>query len=394
MYLLNESEVIRDIGRLDRAWSEPETFVFLSDRSGVPIEWVEQRMALFPESFREGHFVLMTSGSTGRPKLVVGLRKRAERLAAALHVVQDSEPAKETAVLLPLTYCYAFVNQWLWARLKGRKLVLTAGFGQPDAVLKTLAEAKDCLLCLVGAMLPMFAAHIPEGVSFPGVARLHFAGGRFPQEKLGAILRYFPNARIFNNYGCAEAMPRLTMRSLEESNEAANIGRPIPGVEMKVGDTGEMLFRSEYGAVGMCDDGGLFALGENDWIPTGDLGEQLDGGCWRIKGRTNEVFKRFGEKISLLQLLETVQTQWRGQAAFYRECDLSGEDGHVLVLAPEATKGQVQEILRAFRQSHPRTHWPLRVESIVTMPTLPNGKVDYGALAASEGKTIHWRQRI
>ena len=43
----------------------------------------------------------------------------------------------------------------------------------------------------------------------------------------------FPNARVFNNYGCAEAMPRLTVRPVKEGEEGVGIGNPLPGVELE-----------------------------------------------------------------------------------------------------------------------------------------------------------------
>jgi len=146
MYILYENEVKRSIEKLDQAWESLETFLFLSDRSGLTQEWFNHTLAQIPMEFKENHFILLTSGSTGRPKLVVGLRDRAEKLASTLHSVQESEPVRETIVLLPLTYCYAFVNQWLWARVNGRKLILTDGFGKPDNVYSALKNAQDCMV--------------------------------------------------------------------------------------------------------------------------------------------------------------------------------------------------------------------------------------------------------
>jgi acyl-coenzyme A synthetase/AMP-(fatty) acid ligase len=394
MYILTENEVKKDIGVLDKAWENPETFLFLSEKSGVSNEWVRQCMRQLPETVNRGHFILLTSGSTGRPKLVVGLRERAEKLAKTLHIVQESESVNETVALLPLTYCYAFINQWLWAYINEREFINTDGLGKPDHVYSTLQKVRNCMICAVGPLVPLFEHYYWKDVSFPGIIRLHFAGSMFPQTKLNFLHRLFPSAKIFNNYGCAEAMPRLTIRSTAESNEASNIGKPIPGVRMQTSDTGEILFRSEYQAVALFDEKGLFMPGDEDWIPTGDFGEILDDGYWRIRGRTNEVFKRYGEKISLSQMLESVNEVWSGNAVFYRESDPSGEAGHVLVLSPEITKEQVNVILQMFRKRYNRIHWPLRLESIDSIPLLNNGKIDFRALALMANKIIHWRQRL
>ena len=367
--------------------------MFLADQSGVSPEWVMERMACLPAECREQHFILLTSGSTGKPKLVVGTRQRAESLARTLHELQASEPVDETVCLLPLTYCYAFVNQWLWSRQFNRRLVVTEGLAQPGRLKEALATSRNAMICLVGAQVPLLTRYFQEDV-FPGVIRVHFAGGRYPQERLDEVRRLFPNAEIFNNYGCAEAMPRLTLRRAEDAPLASHIGWPLPGVEMRADETDRLLFRSAYGAVAMIDDVGFTAIGPETWVPTGDLGRRLENGQWELLGRANEVFKRYGEKISLPQILTLVRANWHGLADCYRESDPQGEAGYVLVLSPAPSADQVRDILRKLSQTLPRTHWPLRVEGVANLPMLANGKIDRQQLAGRPDSTILWRQRI
>lgn len=394
MYILEEEAVSRDVGRLDQAWEDPRSFVFLPRKGAPPLPWVEQAMSRLPAQLHEGHFVLATSGSTGLPKLVVGERGRAERLARVLHEVQDSSPVRTTVGVLPLTYCYSFVNQWLWARVMGREFLPTEGFRKPDELKRILAAASDCMLCLVGALVPMFPSQLGEDVSFPNVCRLHFAGGMYPQGHQALLQQLFPNATVFNNYGCAEAMPRLTVRRRQAEDEGANIGSPLPGIRMRTNESDEILFQSPFAAVAVYESERFFVPGEADWIATGDLGEEMKDGTWRVKGRSSEVFKRYGEKVSLARLMSTVTQAWRGQAAFYRERDPAGEEGHVLVLAPRVGAGELQEVLQAFRKHHPRTHWPLRVESVPDLPLLSSGKPDLLRLSESAREHVVWRQRL
>ncbi len=393
MYCLKEDTVRDDPARLDQAWLGAQTFSFVPDRSGVSHEWLKRAMSQLPCELQTGHFALLTSGTTGDPKLVIGSRVRAQRLVEVLHHLQGSEPVGEAILTLPLTYSYALVNQWLWARCYGRRLVVTRGLGQPDALRAALRRADQAMLCLVGVQVPLMVRYFP-GESFPGMIRVHFAGGRFPQKELDTVRAFFPNAQIYNNFGCAEAMPRLTLRKAEDADEAADVGRPLPGVELRAGDGGRLLFRSRYGAVAMVDQHGARHFGPQDWVPTGDLGEPGERGTWRLTGRHSEVFKRHGEKISLAALLTSVERCWPGQAAFYREADRDGEDGHVLALAPRPAEDQLRTILISFRTSHSRAHWPLRIESIEALPLLPNGKVDLPAVTRTESRTVHWHQRI
>jgi acyl-CoA synthetase (AMP-forming)/AMP-acid ligase II len=377
---------------LAAAWAEPATFAFLPAKSGHRESWSAAALARVPEALAEGHFALLSSGSTGEPKLVVGSRSRSEALARLLHDVQDSEPARAAIGLLPLTYSYAFVNQWLWARVTDRGFVPTAGFARADDLAATLETTEASMLCLVAAHVPLLERHFP-GRAFPRVLRVHFAGGRFPQARLAVVRAGFPNARVFNNFGCIEAMPRLTLRRAEEANLASDVGRPLPGVELSTDGEGRLHFRSPFGSVGFVDDAGFHAIAPQDWVATGDLAHE-DAGRWILDGRTGEVFKRYGERISLAQLLDTVRAAWPGEAAFYRATDSLGEAGHVLVVSPHPAPEALRAILARLRRDHPRTHWPLRVESAPEMPLLPNGKPDVEALPGIRARLVQWDQRV
>lgn len=390
--LVREAEVRRDISLLGDLWSQPATFALVPTNLALNEEWLLRALTYLPEDHRTGHFILMTSGSTGQPKLIVAKKSRAERLVEVIHAAQDDEPAAETIACLPLSYSYAFVNQWLWSQHMRRRIVPTDGFTRPDELKLALDGARDAMLCMVGIQVPLlrslFGTH-----SFPGVIRLNFAGGRFPQEHLGELRQIFPNAQIFNNYGCAEAMPRLTIRRAADADVAANIGRPLPGVELKAGEDDELLFRSPFRAVGFIEGDAFRSLADDEWIETGDLGRSNENGSWSLLGRKSEVFKRFGEKISLPALQSAVQRAWRGEMAFYRETDSLGENGHILVLAPHPEKEQLRAIMMELRRDFTRPHWPLRVESMEQLPRLPNSKVDALALAARRNITVQWSQR-
>jgi acyl-CoA synthetase (AMP-forming)/AMP-acid ligase II len=393
MILLREQEMHKQPALLAAAWADPATFALMPEKLSVSNDWLDQSLARVPEELHRDHFIMLTSGTTGQPKLIVGNRARSEKLACVLHDHQASEPVQETISMLPLSYTYSFVNQWLWSHVTQRRFVTTHGLADPKALKVSLHAARHAMICLVGVQVPLLMTHL-AGERFDGVIRVHFAGGRFPQEKLDELRAMFPNAHVFNNYGCAEAMPRLTIRRAEEASEAANIGRPLFGIEMRGDDQHAILFRSPYGAVGVVENMKFTAIAADDWIPSGDLGEMNDDGSWRLLGRASEVFKRHGEKVSLAALTTTVSAAWSAQCAFYREADRTGEDGCVLTLAPDATLESVKPVLMALRKHHPRAHWPLRIESVATLPLLSNGKTDVRSLATLSDKAVLWQQHI
>ena len=391
--VLREDTLRHGLDQLTACWRNGQPFVLMPAKTAVTDDWLAHALSTLPAQALEGHFAMLTSGSSGDPKLVLCEMARAEALARTLQIVQSNADVASAIVTLPLTYSFAFVNQWVWAQVHGRPLVQTTGLADPAELRRVLLDAKKAMLCLVGVQVPLLLQYF-AGQTFHGVSRIHFAGGRFPQEQLSALAALFPKAQVYNNYGCAEAMPRLTVRPADASSDPADVGPALPGVEIRCDDEGALVFRSVYGAVGIVEQGRFSPIGADTWVRSGDLAEPTPEGHWRLTGRLSEVFKRHGEKISLPTILGTMAAVWPGQVAAYRELDRLGEDGWVLALAPVADDAQVRSLLVALRKHHPRAHWPLRIEGHATLPMLSNGKTDLLSLPMHPCATILWRQPI
>ena len=388
--ILNESDGVE---LLNSVWNDEKTFIFLPDKSSVDDTWLNEQLQLVPESHKINRFCLLTSGSTGEPKLIFGVKSRTEKLSQILHIAQNLKQVKSTILLLPLTYSFAFVNQWVWSQVHNRKLILTSGLKDPSLLRQSLSAANQSMICLVGAQVTLLKAALSSCV-FEGITHIHFAGGPFPQTELDSIKKIFPAAQIYNNYGCAEAMPRLTLRKSEEADIPNDVGPPLEGVKLRISTEGEIEFLSNYRADAQIAEGRFYTFPDTEWLPTGDVGEISENGHLILHGRSNSVFKRYGEKISLRQLTERVQSAWAGEAVFYKEEDSSGEPGHILVLTPQPEKAEVIKILKIFRSYFPRSHWPLRIEGLEEIPLLSNGKEDLVRISNDQAKAVYWSQRI
>ncbi len=396
--VLNEAYSVEFCDQLISAWRNEHTFVVLPSRSRLTEEDVVQRFKQLSQQqvqkYATQHFGLLTSGSTGTPDLLLGSRKRATQMVTVLHQVQESEDVRETIVVLPLAYCYSFVNQWLWSYVFERPIRWTGGFSFPDVVLDALRKANNAMLCMVGSQVSLLFSRLQSEV-FPGVIRIHFAGGRFPQESTAQLSFHFPNAKIFSNYGCVEAMPRLAIRSAGSASDSAVIGAPIPGVLLRVDAFNEISFRSPFSAVARLREHSVHEYGMDEWISTGDVGHVNTHGHWELMGRKGEVFKRFGEKVSVAQVFSMISAVSSVPLCSYREKDTFGEDGYVIVLeATPMASDTVKTILELLRDGLPRAQWPLRIESIAEIPCLPNGKYDLQALVEAGPKRTMWRQRL
>jgi acyl-CoA synthetase (AMP-forming)/AMP-acid ligase II len=375
---------------LNAAWTDDASLLLAPARRGVTETWLREAIDRVPPELARGHVALLTSGSTGAPRLVVGEKARAERLAGVMHDRQALDDVERTVTLLPLTYSYAFVNQWVWSHAHGRAVVTSPGLADVAATRALLREGPDTMVCLVGPLFSLLARHVEGTEALASVTRVNFAGGPFPWHEREALARVLPRARVFNNYGCAEAMPRLTITPLEALRGPGDLGEPLPGVELRVDEHGELRFRSAYGAIGLVEDGTWREVGAEDWLGTQDLALADDDGRFTLLGRRSEVYKRFGEKVSVAQQLDAVREVWPGQAAAMMERDPAGEPAHVVVLAPEPSDDEVRGVLKVFRARFPRAHWPLRVDSVDALPLLASGKPDLRALAAAT-RRVRWQ---
>lgn len=380
-----------DLDALEMAWTQPDSFLLLPANYDVSAPENQTNIEVFVKNFSQGHFGLLTSGTTGQPKIVVGIKKRTEELVRLIHQEQQGSQAQETIVSLPLSYSYAFVNQWLWALIHGKKLTLSQGFVHPADLIAKISSGRNLMLCFVGPQMKLLKQYV-AGKTFPEVIRVHFAGARFPESELPFIFQTFPRAKVFNNYGCVEAMPRLSINEIRPAHADIDLVKPLPGVQFKSDDKDHLFFQSPYSAVASIAQGQVEKY--EDWIATGDSAAPMPNGSWRLLGRNNEIFKRYGEKVMISDISDVIMKVWESDFGFYRVTDSMGEEGVVLVLSPEPKADQLQSILMEFRNHLRRPFWPIRVESASALELSSNGKTRIPDPSRLQNIKVLWKQYL
>ncbi|WP_437715840.1 long-chain fatty acid--CoA ligase [Sorangium sp. So ce448] len=105
------------------------------------------------------------------------------------------------------------------------------------------------------------------------------------------------NLEILEDFGQTESTGVICMTE-PGIESAGTVGKPVPGVEFKLAEDGEILTRGRHVFVGYYKDkAATEAALEDGWLHTGDLGEWNDRGQLKIRGRKKEILKTSGGKM-------------------------------------------------------------------------------------------------
>jgi len=104
---------------------------------------------------------------------------------------------------------------------------------------------------------------------------------------------------LLQGYGMTECSPVATTNRLDK-NRPDSIGMPLQGIELRVGESGELQIRGEAVMLGYWHNevASRAALTEDGWLRSGDCARQDEDGFWYITGRIKEILVlTTGEKI-------------------------------------------------------------------------------------------------
>ena len=124
---------------------------------------------------------------------------------------------------------------------------------------------------------------------------------------LGARLAHFfrgIGVTVYEGYGLTETSPAAAV-NLQHAIKLGTVGRPLPGVTVRIADDGEILIKGDLVFQGYWNnpDASAEAL-MDDWFHTGDLGSLDSDGYLSITGRKKELIVTAGGKNVAPAVLE------------------------------------------------------------------------------------------
>ncbi|HET6211383.1 MAG TPA: AMP-binding protein, partial [Micromonosporaceae bacterium] len=125
---------------------------------------------------------------------------------------------------------------------------------------------------------------------------------------LGVRLAHFfrgIGVTIFEGYGLTETSPAVAV-NLEHNIRIGTVGRPLPGVTVRIAGDGEILIKGDLVFASYWNNPAATAeaIDADGWFHSGDLGELDADGFLRITGRKKEIIVTAGGKNVAPAVLE------------------------------------------------------------------------------------------
>jgi long-chain acyl-CoA synthetase len=259
--------------------------------------------------------LVFTSGTTGQPKGVMLSHHNIASNATTAVTIIDIQTNDRALSILPLSHMFEMTVEI--ALLQSGASIVYACTLIPDTLLKLFATQQVTCMVLVPQALQLFlngierevrrqkkekqwemlhgiAAHLPFGLRRGIFSSIHKRfGGRFRFFVSGGA--YLPPTlakrwedmgfRVMQGYGATECSPIISATPYNE-HVLDSVGKPLPGVDVRIADDGEILVHGPNVALGYWKNPEATAAAfENGWYHTGDLGYLDARNYLYLKGR-------------------------------------------------------------------------------------------------------------
>ena len=310
--------------------------------------------------------IFETSGTTGEPKTVTHSLDAMMANAAAFNEAVGLGPHTRMYHCLPKTHMAGFLNTMLCPTLAGGTVTFWPTFSEQGPFL-FWAQFFSSKANAVWVTPTMAAMILRVNRIAPEVVRSHldqrhqiFCGTAPLPAKIRRQWLEAYGVPLQESYGTSEHM-LVSVQSKEDALTEHNVGRPITGVTVEIGDNSEILVNG---------------------TPTGDQGDLQGGGFesdirLTVTGRIKDLIIRGGFNVSPLIVEEVVR-----QANGVTDAAVVGQPddfwGEKIVVFAEG--GDAKSIADHCRKSTVKSHWPDRIEIVDKLPRNEMGKVRKGEL--------------
>jgi acyl-CoA synthetase len=323
--------------------------------------------------------IAFTSGTTRDPKGVVHSHQTLVFETRQLLANHPDDVRGRQLTATPVGHFIGMLGAFLMPVLDGAPIDIADVF-DPAAVLALMKS--DGIV--IGGGPPYFVTSLLDHPDCTDEHRKHIktvglGGSTVPAAVTRRLADY--GVFVFRSYGSTEH-PSITASgaSAPEDKRLYTDGIPMPGVEVRLTEDGEIVSRGPDLCLGYLDSElTAKAFDDDGWYHTGDVGV-LDGdGYLTITDRKADVIIRGGENISALEVEEVLLAMPQVvEAVVVAAPDerLGERAAAVLRLAAGATMPSLEEVRAHFEATGvARQKWPEQLHEADDFPRTASGKV-------------------
>jgi long-chain acyl-CoA synthetase len=377
--------------------------IFTGDVSSVTAEFKDRTLCMFSEILAKGDSrkprvqcidldlaeIVYTSGSTGEPK---GVTLSHLNLVANMHSIVEYlhlTSSDRQMVILPFYYIYG-KSLLLTHFLVGGSVVIDNGFMYPNTVLKTMFDMEVTGFAGVPSTYAVLMNRSSvRDMRFPTLRYLTQAGGAMAPSLQIEVAGVFAPASLYIMYGATEAAPRLSYLEPEKlESKLGSVGKAVPNVELDIHDkegrslppeeTGEIVARGSNIMRGYWKDlSATEKVVRNGYYYTGDLGKVDVDGYFYIVGRSRDIIKVKGFRVSAKEIEEILlENESILEAAVVGVNDpLLGEAIKAFIVLRAEKYVSVGEIESSLMKQFPAYKVPKVIEIRSSLPKNQFGKI-------------------
>jgi long-chain acyl-CoA synthetase len=323
----------------------------------------------FPEPNPDADALLVfSSGTTGMPKAVrhthrsFGAAIRHWRSGLAMTSSDRMQIVTPASHILGLLNIMTALDTGAWLRLHPRFDI--------DLMLRHI-EADQITIEMAVAPIALALASHPRLESFDLSSLRYIMWCATPVvESLADDVTRRAGVRWLTAYGTSE-LPVIACNVL--GGRLDTVGRPVPGVDVRVGNLGEIQARSQSLMAGyLPDDTNAFCDG---WFHTGDVGSLDDDGWLRITDRCKEMIKVRGFQVAPAEIEAVLHGHPAvDDCAVFGIPDAVNGEAIVAAVATHASVG-AEQLIDAVGDRLASYKRPAEVVFVSEIPRLPSGKV-------------------
>lgn len=327
--------------------------------------------------------LLSTSGTTGSPRLVRLTRTALQANATSIASYLELRAQERAITSLPMHYSYGLsvINSHL---LTGSSLVLNTDSVLSREFLVRLREQRVTSLAGVPYIYQMLQRTGFFKLDLPHLQTLTQAGGPLDEKLTRTVTEHAQTRgrRFFVMYGQTEACARISYVPPNKlGGKIGSIGIPIPGGSLEINaGSSELIYRGPNVMLGYADQRADLSRGDDNLgrLATGDLGYVDEDGFFYITGRIRRFIKVSGNRISLDQVEQALQTLLQMPVA------VGGSDDKLVVWIQSQDTSMLEQARNHVRQQYSIHHSMVQLKLVEQIPLFPTGKKDYNALTQTK----------